>query len=75
VFAPVRLSGPELQPMGAKMRLIRKFMSDRQGATAIEYGLIAAIMSIALISGFGAFSNSLQNTFSTVESSVTNAGK
>lgn len=56
------------------MRLFSKFISDRHGATAIEYGLIAAIMSVALISGYGAFTNSLQNTFGIVEDSVTNAG-
>lgn len=56
------------------MRLFSRFISDRHGATAIEYGLIAAIMSVALISGYGAFTNSLQNTFGIVEDSVTNAG-
>ena len=41
------------------MRLFRQLMSDLRGATAIEYGLIAAIMSVALISGYGALTGSL----------------
>lgn len=75
MFAPVRLSGPELQPMGVKMRLIRKFMSDRQGATAIEYALIAAIMGMAVISGFGAITGSLGTTLNVIETSVVDAAK
>jgi pilus assembly protein Flp/PilA len=55
------------------MRLFRQLMSDLRGATAIEYGLIAAIMSVALISGYGAFSGSLLNTFNDVETHVTSA--
>jgi pilus assembly protein Flp/PilA len=55
------------------MRLFCKLMSDRTGATAIEYGLIAAILSVALISGFGALSGSVQNVFDTVSTTITDA--
>ncbi|MGL4199735.1 MAG: Flp family type IVb pilin [Allorhizobium sp.] len=57
------------------MRLIRQMISDLRGATAIEYGLIAAIMSVALISGYGALTGSLLNTFNAVETQITNASK
>jgi pilus assembly protein Flp/PilA len=40
-----------------------RFLEDRNGATAIEYGLISAVMAVALLSGFGAFSNALNNQF------------
>ena len=53
------------------MRLFHQLMSDLRGATAIEYGLIAAIMSVALISGYGAFTGSLLSTFNTVETHFT----
>eukprot|EP01032_Pedospumella_encystans_P003432 gene3432-4059_t len=43
------------------MRLFRQLLSDLRGATAIEYGLIAAIMSVALISGYGAFTGALMD--------------
>lgn len=56
------------------MHLVRKFLADRQAATAVEYGLLAAIMGAALIGGFGVFSDSLQNMFSTIETNVTGAG-
>ncbi|MGL3609168.1 Flp family type IVb pilin [Rhizobium sp. G187] len=52
------------------MRLFSQFLSDLKGATAIEYGLIAAIMSVALISGYGAFTNSLTGTFNTIETNL-----
>jgi pilus assembly protein Flp/PilA len=55
------------------MRLFRELMCDRHGATAIEYGLIAAIMSVALISGFGVLSGSVQGTLETVEAAITSA--
>ena len=37
------------------MRLIRRLASDRKGATAIEYGLIGALISVAIIGGLQAF--------------------
>jgi pilus assembly protein Flp/PilA len=46
------------------MRLLRSFMRDECGATAVEYGLIIAIISAAMIAGFSAFSTSLSNMFS-----------
>jgi len=52
------------------MRAVRRFFSDKTGATVIEYGLIAALMSAAIISGVGAFSNSLSNTFSLLSNTV-----
>jgi pilus assembly protein Flp/PilA len=57
------------------MRLFRQLMSDLRGATAIEYGLIAAIMSVALISGYGALTGSLLGPLNTVETHITNSNK
>ena len=53
------------------MNLLRKFVADRSGATAIEYGLIAALMSVALIGGLGVFTNGLLGVFNTVENNLT----
>ena len=47
---------------GADM-IFRRLIKARDGATAIEYGLISAIMAVALLSGFGAFSNALNTQF------------
>jgi pilus assembly protein Flp/PilA len=45
------------------MRILRAFFADIDGATAIEYGLIAAIISVALLAGMGALSNNISNVF------------
>lgn len=52
------------------MRLLKSFVADLRGATAIEYGLIAAIMSVALISGYGAMTGALVNVFDTVSNEI-----
>jgi len=39
------------------------FLEDERGATAVEYGLIAALMAVAAIASFSAFGNGLQNVF------------
>jgi pilus assembly protein Flp/PilA len=53
------------------MNLLRAFFGDKRGATAIEYGLLAALISVALIAGLGTFGNSLQATFNTIGNNVT----
>jgi pilus assembly protein Flp/PilA len=55
------------------MRLLRSFLRNERGATAVEYGLIAAIIGGALILGLGAFSEALQDTFGTVQSNIEEA--
>lgn len=57
------------------MRALRALIADIRGATAVEYGLMAALISVALISGLGAFSNSLQNTFTTVGNHIESSWK
>ena len=48
------------------MSLLRKFLDDKVGATAIEYGLIAGLMAVALIGGAGLLGGNLSNTFNYV---------
>jgi pilus assembly protein Flp/PilA len=45
-------------------RMIRQFLKDERGATMVEYGLIIACMSLAIIVGFGSFTNALSTLFS-----------
>ena len=54
-------------------RILKAFLSNRSGATAIEYGLIAALISIALLSGLTAFSEALNGVFMTVDTSINDA--
>jgi pilus assembly protein Flp/PilA len=37
------------------LNLIRRFIADRDGATAIEYGLIIALISLAIVAGIGRY--------------------
>ena len=55
--------------------LLLRFARDTSGATAIEYGLIAAGISVAIIAVVNALGGQLQNTFSSVSSQLGNAGK
>jgi pilus assembly protein Flp/PilA len=48
------------------MSMIRKLVKDDSGATAIEYGLIAALVSVAIIVMLGALGDNLNATFKTV---------
>ncbi|RAI34405.1 Flp family type IVb pilin [Rhodoplanes serenus] len=52
------------------MNLIKRFASNNSGATAIEYGLIAAGISVAIIAVVNSLGTSLQNTFSSVSSQL-----
>lgn len=42
----------------------------RLGATAVEYGLIAALISVALIAGVGGFGNTLNGLFMTISNAI-----
>jgi pilus assembly protein Flp/PilA len=52
---------------------LNAFLRDESGATAIEYGLIAALVSIAAIVAMGAMGNELGDMFNTVASELDNA--
>lgn len=47
-------------------KLFARFMKDESGATAIEYGLIAALISVGIIVAVGTVGNSLETTFTTI---------
>ncbi len=49
------------------------FLNDEDGATAIEYGLIAALVSVAAIGALTAMGNSLGTMFNTVSSALSGA--
>jgi pilus assembly protein Flp/PilA len=51
-------------------KLIARFVKDESGATAIEYGLIAAGISIAIIVAVNGLGTNLNNTFSSVNSQL-----
>ncbi|WP_062346830.1 Flp family type IVb pilin [Novosphingobium sp. CCH12-A3] len=55
------------------MKLFRDLLANNEGATAIEYGLIAALVAVAAISAMTQLGNSLENTFTTVGGKMDNA--
>ncbi|WP_099865976.1 Flp family type IVb pilin [Pararhizobium haloflavum] len=48
--------------------LFARFMKDESGATAIEYGLIAALISVAIIGGATTLGGSLNTQFENISS-------
>jgi pilus assembly protein Flp/PilA len=52
------------------MRLLKSFLRNESGATAIEYGLIAAGISVAIITVVNGLGSKLSNTFSNVTSQM-----
>ncbi|MBV9883689.1 MAG: Flp family type IVb pilin [Sphingomonadaceae bacterium] len=52
------------------MSFIRKLLSNKKGATAIEYGLIAALIAVAAIAAMQGVGSSLNSTFTNVSSSM-----
>ncbi len=56
------------------MTLISRFRKDESGATAIEYGLIAAIISVGIITALGSVKDSLNSTFNSVSTALGGSG-
>ena len=52
------------------MQYIRKLIRNSKGATAIEYGLIAALIAVAAIAAMQGLGTSLQTTFNNVSSAM-----
>ena len=54
-------------------KFLNKFAQNESGATAIEYGLIAALIAVALITVLGTMSTSLENTFTKIKTDLDKA--
>ncbi|HET9511237.1 MAG TPA: Flp family type IVb pilin [Sphingomonas sp.] len=52
------------------MQKIRTFLKNSKGATAIEYGLIAALIAVAAIAAMNGLGNNLKKTFENVSSNM-----
>ncbi len=55
------------------MTMIRKIFRDNKAATAIEYGLIAALIAVAAIAAMQGLGNSLKKTFTNVSGTLNNS--
>ncbi|QND49183.1 Flp family type IVb pilin [Rhizobium lusitanum] len=54
-------------------KLFSRFLKDESGATAIEYGLIAALISVAIITGATTLGGTLNTTFRGIATKMTSA--
>ena len=52
------------------MKFFKNLLRDEAGATAIEYGLIAALIAVAAIAAMGALGNQLTSTFNDVSTNM-----
>jgi pilus assembly protein Flp/PilA len=57
------------------VELAKQFAKDQSGATAIEYGLIAAGIAVAIIHVVNSLGSQLKATFSAIASQLASAGK
>jgi pilus assembly protein Flp/PilA len=63
---PALKSVPDSRPM----KLFYKFLADETGATAIEYGLIAAGISLAIIAAINGLGTTLKTKFTSINTSL-----
>ena len=59
-----------LRNFGVTMQTIRRFLADESGATAIEYGLIAAGIALAIIAVVNNLGSTLKLKFGSISSSL-----
>ena len=52
------------------MKMIKKLFKNEEGATAIEYGLIAALIAVAAITAMSSLGGNLSNTFNDVNNQL-----
>jgi pilus assembly protein Flp/PilA len=52
------------------MNIFSRFVRDESGATAIEYGLIAALIAVVIISAVSVVGTSLSTTFTTISGNI-----
>ncbi len=55
------------------MKLFSKIMKNEEGATAIEYGLIAALIAVAAVTAMSQVGGTLTNTFTNVDNAMSAA--
>ncbi len=53
------------------MKTFRKMLKNEKGATAIEYGLIAALIAVAAIGAMSTLGGNLKTTFNSVSDNLT----
>jgi pilus assembly protein Flp/PilA len=60
--------------MNTLMQKLQSFLADEQGATAVEYGLMIALIAAAILVAVGLLGTELNTKLTTVKDAVKNAG-
>jgi pilus assembly protein Flp/PilA len=61
-------------PEDTMVAAMKRFWSDESGATAVEYGLMVALIAVVIITAVALLGTNLSNKFNSVAASVGNAG-
>jgi pilus assembly protein Flp/PilA len=61
---------PEVEEVITMIQMFRAFLADESGATAIEYGLIAAGISLAIIAAVNGIGSKLNTRFTSINTSL-----
>ncbi|MEL4373532.1 Flp family type IVb pilin [Brucella cytisi] len=56
------------------MKIFSRFRNDESGATAIEYGLIAALIAVAIITAVTTLGSDISDTFDKISKAITGTG-
>ncbi|CAN7386325.1 Flp family type IVb pilin [Pararhizobium sp. LjRoot255] len=57
------------------MKTFAHFLTDKSGATVVEYGLLASLISVGIIVGLGGFSDSLLGVLDKISTAINDAPK
>ena len=52
------------------MRIFKSFLNDQSGATAVEYGLIATLISVTIVGALKQTGSNLYSAFTTVSANI-----
>ena len=55
------------------MELIKNFFKDESGASAVEYGLLVAVIAVGLIAAMGGLKNSISTSFTNTSAALEKA--
>jgi len=52
------------------MKALKKFMQDESGASAVEYGLLVALIAVVIIAAVSTLGKTVSNTFTSVSTAI-----
>jgi pilus assembly protein Flp/PilA len=61
---------PKVKGRESKMEKIRKLFKDESGASAVEYGLLVALIAVVIIGAVSLLGNNLSTTFNNVAGKI-----